>query len=297
MKISRIPFITSCLAALIIIPMALAGKITPLEKAYIGGYTKTGVDSVARLVLLDDNTFCYSFSGGSLDLLIAGRWKNTATKTAAISLQEVKVSTPAFPVSSVKTEIPGNKVIFDFDGYSLSRAVSPVFAISNNDKPTSLSPLFSDDDTSWAESYKLPPINADKALYFFIGYLETDKFNNPLRVKVSQYKIAGGHTIHVGFNNVAATAAINMSAQLANNILYVDGEVFANKDVLPTEIIEDVRQSCTYPILQPDKVVQKANNENDFLIPVKDFYLELNAIQGAPIIDRKNPTAINMQMP
>jgi hypothetical protein len=45
------------------------------ESAIVGTYTQRDVDSQAQLFILDDKTFCFTFTGGALDLVKAGRWE------------------------------------------------------------------------------------------------------------------------------------------------------------------------------------------------------------------------------
>jgi hypothetical protein len=81
--------------ALGLLPLAAAQALTPAEKPYVGGYTQGSVDSRAQLMLLDDNTFCFSFMGGSLDMLAGGRWKAEGN---GVRLQEVRQNGAVFPV-------------------------------------------------------------------------------------------------------------------------------------------------------------------------------------------------------
>ena len=81
MKIRRSVCFSLFFTALFITPMAFAQNLSSGEKAYVGGYRQGSVDSLTRLVLLDDNTFCFSVMAGSLDLLAAGHWKSNPKDT------------------------------------------------------------------------------------------------------------------------------------------------------------------------------------------------------------------------
>ena len=295
--------LSSVFISFLITPIAVAQNITSEEKAYVGGYTQGSVDSLTRLALLDDNTFCFSVTAGSLDLLAAGHWKSN-TKDTSISLHEVRTDKPLFPALIKKVKEQGDSVVFNFDGYSLSNAESAVFAVSATDaQPTSFRPLFSPENTSWAERYTLPPIKAGNARYFFIGHGEADKYGRPLRLKIVQYKLSESNTVLVGFDNIQATPLMNMSAKLINNILYVDGQKFGKKDSLPPEIMQQARENCVYPAMQPNKVKPKSKcvkkpgsdceeedepeNNDPLAVPIKTFNVDLNAIKGEPWIDRK----------
>jgi hypothetical protein len=77
-----------------LLPLAGAQAVTPAETPYVGGYTQGSVDSRAELMLLDDNTFCFSFMGGSLDMLAGGHWK---AEGDGVRMQEVRQDVSAFP--------------------------------------------------------------------------------------------------------------------------------------------------------------------------------------------------------
>lgn len=289
----------------VISPMASPHDVTLEEKVYVGGYTQSSVDVLTRLVLLDDHTFCFAVTAGSLDLLAAGYWKSNPGKDAGISLHEVRQEQSLFPVFIEKVEGAkgqGDLVIFNFDGYSLSDANSPVFAVSATDVPPDrLRPLFSSENSAWSISYKLPPMKPDKARYFFIGHAEADKYDRPSRLIIAQYKVGDGNTVHVGFNRIQATPLMKMSARLINSVLHVDGNVLGKKDSLSAEVMNSVREDCVNPILKPAKAsaskkcIKKPgsdcedeegseNTNSQMLAPVKTFHLELNAIKGAPWI-------------
>lgn len=284
-------------------PMAFAQKLTPAEKAYVGGYTQGSVDAVTRIVLLDDRTFCFAFTGGALDLLAAGHWRSNPGANAGITLQEVRTEQTLFP-AFIKTEkTAGDTVVFNFDAYSLSDAESAVFAVSATDEaPTTMRPVFSSSNKSWPMRYTLPPMNAANVRNFYIGYAESDKYNRPVRLNVVQYKLTGGNSVLIGFNRVQAMPLIKMSAKLVDNVLHVDRDVFGKRDVLPAEVMQDVRETCIDPVLKPNTAraaencagkrdadcEEEASEEDNgaMMVPVKSFHMELKAIHGAPWIDR-----------
>ena len=102
------------------------------ESAFVGMYTQRDVDSQAQLYILDDKTFCFTFTGGSLDLVKAGRWEEDAAG-GIIRLNETRLEQPLYPVIVTNVDRLGPKMVgFNFDGYSLSNAYSPVFAVSNS---------------------------------------------------------------------------------------------------------------------------------------------------------------------
>jgi len=102
-------------------PMAVGQKLSRAEKAYVGGYTQGGVDAVTRIVLLEDRTFCFAFTGGALDLLAAGYWQTNPGKDGGITLQEVRAEQELFPALIENNNVPGGTVVFSFDAVRRKR--------------------------------------------------------------------------------------------------------------------------------------------------------------------------------
>ena len=69
------------------LPGAISKELPESEAKFVGMYVQRDVDSQAQLFLLDDYTFCFTFMGGSLDLIKAGRWKSEKNESA-IHIQE-----------------------------------------------------------------------------------------------------------------------------------------------------------------------------------------------------------------
>ena len=274
-----------CLGLVFSIVTASAGMaagLSPSEKAYVGGYRQGSVDVLSRLVLLDDHTYCFGVTGGSLDLLTAGYWKSNPDKASGISLSEVRASSSLFPVRIKTTKDQGDKVAFVIHGYSMSEAKHPVFATSATDSlPTAMRPLFVADKSNWSDRYNLPPIKSDQARFFYIGHYERDKYGRPARVKVFQYALGNGNTVLIGYDQNQGRPLMNMTAKLVDNVLHIDGQRFGKKDTLPAEVFSSVREDCTKPVLQAAKNVEKKNNDAT-PAPIKSFYLDSKAIQGSP---------------
>jgi hypothetical protein len=274
-------------ATIITAPFALAQKITAAEQAYVGGYTHGTVDTVMRLVLLDDRTFCVAFTGGALDYLGAGNWK--ADKKGGITLREVKPDQPELVAFAANGKPQDKSVSFEFDGYSLSNAEGAVFATSSTDaQPTSFRPLFPEGQNHWSASYRLPAVGADKATYFYVGFAELDQYRKPLRLKVIQYKTTDTGLVRVGFNQTQTMSMMNSTGKLVGNVLHLDDQAFGKKDDLPAKVMDDVRQSCINPVLHPDAAGKQQDPEEQAqtagrLKPSKVFYVPLKASQGAPL--------------
>ncbi len=276
------PVCLGLFAALASIPAGMASGLSPSEKIYVGGYRQGSVDVLSRLVLLDDHTYCFGVTGGSLDLLTAGHWKSNPDKESGISLSEVRPASALFPVRIKTTKDQGDKVAFVIHGYSMSDARHPVFALSASDSlPTSMRPLFVAGKSNWSDRYNLPPVKPDLARFFYIGHYETDKYGKPARVKVFQYALGNGNTVLIGYDQNQGRPLMNMTAKLVDNVLHIDGQRFGKKDPLPPEVFSSVREECTKPVFQAARNEEKKNNDTS-PAPIKSFYLDSKAIQGAP---------------
>lgn len=281
--------------ALGLLPLAGAQALTAAEKPFVGGYTQGSVDSRAQLMLLDDNTFCFSFMGGSLDMLAGGRWKAEGN---GVRLEEVRLNGAVFPVLPVPGRPVGSQkegVEFDFHGHSLSRAVSVAFATGSDEAvPTSLRRLFKDGHNGWSSSYKLPPLPAAQVRYFYIGDAEVDANGEPKRMRVVQYRRGDANTLRVGYNRAFGSPPLSQLATLKDDeVLYVDGSRFGPRKELPEKALERIRSACIRPALAEAKrpseeeaadiaAGRATSVKQPPLVPVKTFYLPLTAIQDAP---------------
>ncbi len=184
-----------------------------MEASYTGGYTKSDMESVSQLMILEDHTFCYLFMGGSVDLAAVGYWKLNSNQGAGIVLNEVRLQTQIFPVYIKKAKSEDNKVRFIFDGYSMSNANRAVFTISKTDNiPTQFRPLFEEGQSYWREEYELPLMDAGDIKYFYLGFVEVDRFDNPLKLQVFQYKYERG----INENMLSYSSSMNEELLIAN---------------------------------------------------------------------------------
>jgi hypothetical protein len=282
--------------ALGLLPLASAQALTPAEQPYVGEYSQNSVDSRAQLVLLDDNSFCFGFRGGSMNMLAGGRWQAEGN---GVRLQEVRLNGAVFPVFPVPGRpVPGQKegVEFDFHGHSLSRAVSVAFATGSDEAlPTSLRRLFKDGHNGWSSSYKLPPLPAAQVRYFYIGDAEVDANGEPRRLRVVQYRRGDANTLRVGYDPAFGSPPLNMSATLKDDVLFMDGSRFGERKEVPEKALEKIRSACKRPLQAEARRPAEGGSEEASaaagsstsvkplpLVPVKTFYLPLAAIQDAP---------------
>ena len=266
------------------------------ESAFVGMYTQRDVESQAQLFILDDKTFCFTFTGGSLDLVKAGRWVEGAAD-GSIHLKETQIEQPLYPVVVRNIDRLGPKMVgFNFDGYLLSEAYSPVFALSNAEAlPTSFRPLFPRTVDSWAGTYALPLLSPDQAIYFFIGDVKVDTSGRPgKKLRIAQYKLEDVDAVRIGFNKLQSDPPYQFKAQLDGNVLYLDRDKFGKKELIPPEMISAVRAQCVAPILQhqpsaatAEQSEKQLRKEARLLTPIKTFELDAKLIAGEPLFKEK----------
>ncbi|MEO8389745.1 hypothetical protein [Polaromonas sp.] len=288
---SRCPGTTLATLAFTLLPLAAAQAVTPTEQPYVGSYAQGSVDTRAQLMLLDDNTFCFSFMGGSLDMLAGGRWK---AEGEGVRLQEVRQNGAIFPVFGKQLVEPKGTVEFDFHGHSLSRAASVAFATGADEAlPSSLRRLFKDGHNGWSSSYKLPPMPAAQVRYFYIADAEVDANDQPKQLRVVQYRRGDANTLRVGYNPAFGKPPLDLRAALKDDVLQVDGSRFGTRKELPEKALERIRTACIRPALaEPKRPSQEeaadiaagraTSVKQPPLVPVKTFYLPLAALQGTP---------------
>ena len=150
--------------------------------------------------------------GGSLDLLKAGRW-NTGKVESTINLREIRPDPPTYPALGINMDRLGPAMVsINFDGYSLSNAISPVFSVTSTDtQPTTFRPIFPNESSSWSRTYALPLMPAETAKYFYIGDIELDKYGKPKKLRMLQYKIGNHDAIRIGFNNIQSDPPMNVT--------------------------------------------------------------------------------------
>lgn len=259
--------------------------VTPAETGYVGEYRGGSVDTMAQLALLDDNTYCFAFTGGALDLLAAGRWK---AEGGGIRLQQVRQEQTLFPAFASKVEAQGAMVEFDFHGYTLSNARAPVFAVSADDKvPATLRPLFTEGNSNWSESYKLPAMPAESVRYFYLGDVVEESPGKAPVVKVVQYRLEGGNSVRVGFDELQAMPLMDQRAELKGEVLFLSGSRLGQRRPLNPEVLKAVRSGCVDPALKAGVPRPLKEGQNKGLEPVKTFTVSRSAVQGKPFFEAK----------
>lgn len=278
---------TPALAALTLLlaGAAHATPLSPAERAYVGGYTQSGRETVSQLVLLDDRSFCFMFMGGSVDHLAAGRWG--ATKGGkGVRLTEVVPSLPLFPAVALPAPSgspPG--VVFELDSHSLSEAEGAMFAVSATpDLPTRWRALFADMQ-SWASKYALPTMAPTDARWFFVGLPQTDASGRAMRdakvprMTVLQYEL-GPHTrVLIAHRPQVRRFNLDVDLSLQGQALSVNGRAYGRRKLLTAQESSAARAECVDPVLRaaqdPERALGVHQVEGAQLLrPVRVFELE-----------------------
>lgn len=276
---------TTAVALTLLVAAFTTGAVTPAESGYVGEYRGGSVDTVAQLALLDDNTYCYAFTGGALDLVAAGRWKAEGN---GIRLQQVRQEQTLFPAFARQVDAQGAMVEFDFHGYTLSNARAPVFAVSADDKvPATLRPLFTEGNSNWSESYKLPAMPPESVRYFYLGDLVQESPGKPALVKVVQYRLESGNSVRVGFDELQAMPLMDQRAELKGEVLFLSGSRLGQRRPLNPEVLKAVRSGCIDPALKAGVPRPLKPGQNKGLEPVKTFTVSPSAVQGKPFFEAK----------
>ena len=221
-----------------------------------------------------------------------------------ISLKETRAETTLYPVIVKNVDRLGPKLIgFNFDGYSLSNAALPVFAVSSTAAlPATFRPIFPQKVNSWSSTYALPLLPAEQANYFFIGDLEVDNGGRPgKKLRIAKYKLDGFDAVRIGFDREQSEPLLQMKAKLVEGVLYTEHDKFGVKRPIPAEIVKEVRAQCIEPILNPknkggatSQERKKLPGKAQLLTPIQIFELDAEVISGEPLFTDKTIETIEV---
>jgi hypothetical protein len=249
----------------------IAKTVSNDERKYVGGYTQQTNETVSRIILFEDNKFCFTFMGGSLDILSVGDWRKEGK---GISIKERREMAEPFGMLAENNPKLKNEVRIRFDGYSMSEATNAVFAVTeSNLPPKTFKRLFVEDQSSWSAEYILPNMPQKTAQYVYVGFVEEDEYRQPKKLRVFQFKVGEANDLRIGFNTAAIRTPIDIKATLEDDVLKFAGETFGRRDVLSKEVFEEARRSCL------EQTQQKSEQFKNVKSPVKELKLELSAIE------------------
>ena len=219
---------------------AMAQVPAPADLA--GAYRHSTVDTVSELYLLEDQTFCLAFMGGSLDLLAGGRWQ-MAADGQSLSLQEVR-DTHQRPVLPLFQRPPEGLLDSDalrprtlvLDGRRLSFAQDVVIGFS----PDQLRPVFSPAQHVFSSTYSLPLPRQARQLW--VGYRLP---NQPDSYQVQGYPLTNKGTPFLSYDHVAHRPLLDLQLQRDQQDLVLQGERFNKRSTpLAGSERESIREAC-----------------------------------------------------
>jgi hypothetical protein len=249
----------------------IAKTVSNDEKQYVGGYTQQTNETVSRIILFDDNKFCFTFMGGSSDVLSVGDWKKEGK---GISIKEKREVAEPFGMLAERNPELKNEVRIRFDGYSMSEATSAVFAVTESDlPPKTFKRLFDENQSSWRMEYILPNMPQKVARYLYVGFVEEDEYRQPRKLRVFQFKVGEENDLRIGFNMAAIRTPIDIKATLEDDVLKIASETFGRRNVLSKEVFEEARRACLEQTQQTSEQFKNIKN------PVKELTLALSAIE------------------
>jgi hypothetical protein len=270
--ISLLPFILMCF---------LLSHAYATEEVFVGKYSASERESLSELYLLNNNTFCYVFMGGSLDLMLAGTWQKSDQHKNTIILKETKTNNVIHPAQAQQLNRLDNKISITINGYSLVDVNTAVFGFSKGDTPpTTLRPLLPKNNNTGRANYTFPLLSPSSAKYFYVGHID---HKNKKILQVTQYAIGDNDTIRIGFNNSQESMFPEPSfAQLIDNNLHLNGDYFSPKTGLKQQMQNEVYKHC---IAQKNDVI---DSEWSTLSPTKTLYFNKNAVKGEPYFNEND---------
>lgn len=237
---------------------------------FSGNYLSRTADTISQLALLPDQTFCYVFIGGNLDLMVAGQWKRINSNS--ISIIEHRQDIPAILLSPAKQEDEDDstdtKSQIRFSGHSLANDLSMLFGFSRD----SLRPILSPDHNGFKYWYKIDA--ADTTHSVFIGRINTNVAHKDgyAKYQVSEYAVDFSQTkvINVYLNSDASRQPINTLLTLKGNKLSQsesDGDSgFTRQKPLDSASVKQIKNDCIAPILSNQQTKEWAKPKQTFEI-------------------------------
>lgn len=181
---------------------AATAQATAATPPFVGRYDLRSVDSVGSLALLPDQRFCFSFSGGALDMLLMGKWQSQPAGKEAYDLtltQESSVPSRYALQISDNDQVTGDappaerRLLLNGALFSMMQTDTLLGWGSNTAVPANLAPLFAPDQSSFERIYRLD-LPKD-ARYLFFGHLDEHK-----RIQLERFDTQGARYVWASFS-------------------------------------------------------------------------------------------------
>ncbi len=257
-------------------------------KPTFAGLNKTNdIETLSELYILEDNTFCYVFIGGALDLKIAGTWQENKQQKDSILLKETKTDKNIHLALGQQLNRLDNKVSITVNGYTLKGINSPVFAVSQDDTPpTKFTPLLPEHNNRGRATYAFPLFSPAEIKYFYLGSIESSATNNESQLQVTQYKIASNDTFQIAYGTHKSHLPKALNAQFILGKLFINGEATDSKTKLFPAMVKAVQEQCIQPATQQEESSEAIGWTT--LTPSKHFNLDKNMITNKPYFSKND---------
>ncbi|MDD5548752.1 MAG: hypothetical protein PHI79_04030, partial [Sulfurovaceae bacterium] len=243
--------------------LLISFNISFAKNNLVGSYTNRTVDTISHLAILPDKTFCFSYMGGNLDLLLAGNWKMQGDN---IILQEVRQPQDMYIVIGLSESNTKDRVV-KISGRTLSYATGTIFGISEDDKMPKMKLILEENYNGFYENYPFALSN-NKNENIFIGFPIKYFADDKIEYKIYSFKLdtPNANSFRVFFNRDAIRHNFELNATFKNNKLILDGAInsyegFAkDNESLDKKSIAKIKQNCIDPVF-----AQKTNSNNSLL--------------------------------
>ncbi|PKG38858.1 MORN repeat-containing protein [Psychromonas sp. Urea-02u-13] len=250
------------------------------KSAFLGLYKTSNNETRSELYVLEDNTFCYTFMGGSLNLMVAGSWEQNKQQPNKIQLIETKLDNNIHLAHGYYFNRLDNKISVTINGYNLDDINTPVFALSqDNTPPTTFRPLLPQHNNIGRSTYAIPLFSPAEAKYFYLGSIETSSTDNVSQLQVTQYEIGSNDTFQIAYDTKKSRFPKTFDAQLTAAGLLINDTPTDSKTNLFPAMVTAVKDQCINPVKQEesDETIKWAT-----LTASNRFYLDESIISQTP---------------
>lgn len=256
--------------------LTVCTPILQAEESIIGIYNSMSTDTFSQIALLPENKFCFAFSGGDLDFMLAGEY---SIKNQIIKLKERKTSHKKYNAFISKDQNVQNRSMI-FSGYSLAAAPTTIYGISKNGTfPSDISQILEDDYNGFESKYALP---LDDATSIFIGYLiEDNDSSEKSTYEVYQFDVdPSTKSINIVFDKDSIRKDFDYTGKIDHRKLVLkvsddwDETYIKSQNRIDQETFTEIKTTCIEPNFNPKN--QTGPNE---ILPVKVFTIKLQKPQ------------------
>ncbi len=257
----------------------------------VGIWNSGTVDSVTRLYVLDDHSYCFTLMAGNLDLIATGRWEKQGE---SYRFTESKTPAPLFPMAARQSEKPSGGRSLLIDGHMMSYADSPVIGfLKNRNDPLLLRRLFARDNHSWSEGYDIPAAMIGDARYLVIGGSmdapsgDYAKDRAKGRYQLYIYELgADAAEYRVGYDRRQAMERLDFTADVGAETMKTDevGAFQRAPQPMDAKLADSVRRDCIDGVAEARQDYLQSRGIKR-LVPVETRIVAAPAINEDPVFE------------